>query len=131
MRNILFLTLLSLMVAGCATIISGTNQYIQIRVIDTKTNESITDFNCAVLESNGTKHSLNKDGSVLVTRSNAPLQITCNKDGFKASQMGIGSSFNSTTLLNIITAMGGFIVDAVTGAMYAYPSHFVIHLEKQ
>lgn len=127
----LLLSFFILFIAGCATIISTTNQYIQVRIVDAKTQESLSDFRCIITEGSGIRHTLTSEGSVMVSRSNSPLQVTCTKDGYAATQMGLGSSFNPVTFINVLTAFSGFIVDAVTGAMYGYPSHFTVYMDKK
>jgi hypothetical protein len=42
---------------------------------------------------------------------------------------GVGDSFNSVTLINILF-WPGFIVDGVSGATHEYPSHISVYMKK-
>lgn len=119
------------MLTSCATIVSGTNQNIYIKVVDSATNEALSDVKCTVRDSKGVTYVLNTNpGEIFVHKGNGPLHPTCNRDGYVQKSVATGDSFNAMTVANVIF-WPGFLVDACTGAMKSYPSHMTIIMERR
>ena len=129
MKNfILFLSLLSL--SGCATIFSGTTQTMNVKVVDTATNDTLPGASCVAKEANGGTTALDMNsGSLTVTRGQGALNINCTKQGYRQLNTMVGESFNGVSLINILF-WPGFLVDVGTGAIKKYPSHYVVNMEK-
>lgn len=117
--------------SGCATIVSGTTQQIQFQAIDEKTNETLDNVTCSVVDGRGVQYRVaGNPGHFTATKGNGALTPTCRKDGYKQTSVGVGDSFNAVTLVNVIF-WPGFIVDAMSGAMKDYPSHMTVYMQKQ
>ena len=119
----------SLVLAGCATIFSGTSQTINVKVVDSSNQQLLTNVSCAVSDGNGTTHSITTNpAAITVSKGNGALRVDCTKAGYKQLNMAVGDSFNALTVVNVLF-WPGFIVDAVSGAYKKYPSHYQINME--
>ena len=129
MKNIIALfTLLSL--SGCATVFSGTTQNVNVKVVDSKNNDLLTDISCIIHDPNGGSNVVNSNPGVAnIAKGHGSLDIKCSKDGYRQLNTAVGNSFNGVTLVNVLF-LPGFIVDAATGAYKKYPSHYVVSMEK-
>lgn len=116
-----FLLLLSL--PACSTIVSGTNQSVTV-----STNPP--GATCS-LDRNG-KHLGDispTPGSLIVSKENRPIKVTCLKDGFDTAEAQHNAGFNAMVLGNIVFGgVIGVIVDASTGAASVYPDEIKIPL---
>jgi hypothetical protein len=73
-------------------------------------------------------------GNIVVPKSHSDLTINCKKEGYVDGYSSVESSFNTVSLVNILTGYGlviGFIIDFSTGAAWEYPSHVSINLPKK
>jgi len=128
--SLLFLSMAMLSVQSCSTVFSGTTQSINIQALDSANNQPLEGCTCVVYDSSGGQYVVNGNpGVVSVKRGHDALQVTCKKEGYKQLNTAVGDSFNGTTLVNILF-WPGFIVDAATGAMKKYPSHYSVSMEK-
>lgn len=113
------------LLAGCATIISGTSQALHVQAVDAQTHQSIPGATCSVMTSTGLKIPLpSNPGVVNVARGKGPLQVTCQEQSYKQSQMGVGDSFNVWTIADVLF-WPGFIVDGLDGAYSKYDQSYV------
>lgn len=127
--TIAFLTAFTL--TGCATIMSGTTQSINLQAIDEANNEIIPGAVCSVMDGKGLRYAVNSNpGQFTVTKGNGALNPTCKKEGYIQSSFGVGDSFNAVTLVNVLF-WPGFIVDAVSGAIKDYPSHMTVYMKRK
>jgi hypothetical protein len=122
------LTLMTLTLAGCATVFSGSTQTINVKVVDSTTGSDLEGFTCSVRDLSGNETQI-IDGVVIVKKGNGALHVSCKKDGYRLKNIGIGSGFNGVSLVNILAPIG-FLVDALTGSMWEFPSHIVVSMEK-
>lgn len=130
-KKSLMCSLMSISLACCATVFSGTSQSINVQVLDVNTNELIPDAKCSINDGKGIQYPLHSNpGSITVTKGNGPLNPMCRKAGYSQTTFGMGDSFNAITLVNVLF-WPGFIVDAVTGSIKEYPSHMTIFMEKK
>ncbi len=119
-----------LLISGCATVFSGTNQTVNVQAIDSENNSVLEKCKCIVIDSNGGQHPLTSNpGIVSVPRGNGGLLVNCKKDGYKQLNMSVGDSFNVLTVVNVLF-WPGFIVDAASGSYKKYPSHYLVTMEK-
>ena len=111
------LTILLIMLTGCASIVSGTQQSISIETPPTK------DATCSLVNDKGKWFISHTPGSVTVHRSYQDLMIDCEKQGYKNAHTRIKSLTKPMAFGNAI--FGGLIgagVDVATGSAYDYPT---------
>lgn len=115
------LSVLCLMLSGCASVVSGTSQDIRV-----ETEPSGGD--CQLLNDRGSWLILSAPGVVSVHRSKGDLIVECHKGILKGSGR---LHVDGTSDRKIWSALGGGLislsVDKSSGAAYAYPE--VIHVE--
>jgi hypothetical protein len=111
--------------SGCATVVSGTSQTLQIQALDAQTHHTIPGAMCNVITSSGVNIPMTSNpGSVNVARGKGPLQVTCKKAGYNQTQIGVGTSFNAWTIADVLF-WPAFIVDGLDGAYSQYDQSFV------
>lgn len=113
--RILFVLMLCIVAAGCATITKGTTQTV---AIDTP---GVPGANCSIQTQSGPR-GLITPGSVVLDKGSSPLPITCTKDCYVMGSSIIPSGTETMAAGNVV--FGGIIglgVDAATGAMNKYP----------
>jgi len=117
------LSAFTLALTGCASITQGTNQVISFSI-------DPTEAKCSVV---------NKDGATLGTvtgRSNllqvskgaSDLVVNCQADGYEQKTTRIVSSTQAAGVIGVVIDFG--IVDMLTGAMWKYPDHVSIAMDK-
>ncbi|MEY3786920.1 MAG: hypothetical protein RLZ75_1127 [Pseudomonadota bacterium] len=105
--------------SGCAAMFSGTTSNINV-------TSTPTGADCDV-----TGHGVHTPGNVVLSKSHSDLVVNCQKEGFEPGSSPVASTFNATTLVNILTGYGlviGFIVDFSTGAAWKYVDHVNVNL---
>lgn len=120
------LALLVALSSGCATITSGTSQ--TIAVSTEKSDTPVTGANCRIVTSKGVWN-LVTPATFEISKSSDDAKITCEKAGEPKGEAVAKSGFKSNTVGNVL--IGGIIgigVDAMTGAMWAYPTKWLIKL---
>jgi hypothetical protein len=117
------LAALGVAVSGCASVVKGSSESLVV------TTPPVTGATCVLNNSRGS-YTVTTPGPVTVQRSKHDIQIRCNKDGYREATATIPSDFEGWTLGNIIIGgVGGFAVDAATGAMNEYPHAFQVPME--
>ncbi len=113
------------LLSGCATIVSGTQQNLSV---DTP---EATGAKCQLTDSKGANWYIeNTPGSVKVAKGNGPMNIVCQKDGFKTTSLKLEESLAAPLLGNVILGGGvGIIVDAASGAAQNYPEKATVWME--
>jgi hypothetical protein len=107
---------------GCASMFTGTTSNVNV-------TSTPTGADCSV-----TGHGVHTPGNIVLEKSSSDLTINCQKDGYEEGSSKIISSFNTTSLVNILTLYGmviGFIVDFSTGAAWEYSNQININLVKK
>lgn len=120
------LALFSVSITGCATITSGTSQMIAVET--SKNDLPLTGANCRIVTSKGVWN-LVTPATFEISKSSDDAKISCEKDGDGRGDAVAKSGFKGNTVGNVL--IGGIIgigVDALTGAMWAYPSRWMIKL---
>jgi ABC-type Fe3+-hydroxamate transport system substrate-binding protein len=129
-KGLIIISLFSLFISGCATIVSGTTQPIHLQAIDSKTHALIPGAMCTLTDKEGRTYVFNSNpGMVIVTKGQGALIAHCQKPGYVQSQVGVGQSFNAWTVANVILFWPGIFVDALSGAIQKYPSHITVLME--
>lgn len=120
----------SLALSGCATVITGTTQTMNVQVINAKTNQLLPDASCMITDAKGNHYAVRSNpGNVTISKGDGALQVLCQSKGYKQTALGVGQSFNAWTIVNVLF-WPGFIVDAVTGSIQHYPSHVTVLMVK-
>ena len=107
---------------GCASMFTGTTSNINV-------TSTPTGADCDV-----TGHGVHTPGNVVLEKSSSDLTVTCQKEGYEDGSSRIISSFNTTSLVNILTGYGmvlGFIIDFSTGAAWEYNNQVNVNLIKK
>ena len=117
MRKLSYL-MMSLTLAGCATIMSGTTQSV---FLDTFNAPGAT---CKGIDKKGREYFwVNTPSATTVQKGDGPMTIACEKTGFKKSFHTIDETIVGSTFGNIILGGGiGIFVDAASGAAQEYPT---------
>ncbi|MCP4476019.1 MAG: hypothetical protein GY821_15960 [Gammaproteobacteria bacterium] len=116
---------------GCATIVSGTSQPINVQAISADSHQTVPGAVCTLKDKKGRVYSIpTNPGSVTVAREYGGLQAHCVAKNYQQKSVGVGNSFNAWTLVDVLF-WPGIIVDAATGAVEKYPSHITVLMEKK
>ncbi len=110
---------------GCSTVINGTTQSLSVQT--TPENGA----NCALTNDKGQWYVSSTPGSVVVHRSNNPLTVQCQKNGYKTTNQAVKSYAKGMLAGNIIA--GGVVgagVDLADGAAFGYPPVITVPMEK-
>lgn len=119
--SLISLTLLS----GCATVLTGTSQSIQLSAMDQNDQATLNQVNCTVIDSHGVLHGVSNPGNIVVPKGQGPLQIKCDKPGYQTYTGAINSHFNPVTVLDVFF-WPTFFVDMASGAFQTYPSRYSV-----
>ena len=106
--------------SGCASIVKGSSQAINI------TTPPTMGATCTLSSKEGSWQ-VTSPGSVTVEKSKDDIQARCAKPGWQDASAVIPSNFQGWTVGNVVA--GGVIglgVDAATGAINEYPGNFQI-----
>jgi hypothetical protein len=127
MKKIISAGLLALL-TGCATILSGTTQVINIKVVDPQ--DRLLSARCSASDGQGNSYAIvTNPAAITVTKGNGSINITCHKSGYRQLNMAVGDNFDKMTIVNLLF-WPGFIIDAASGAYKKYPSYYKITMEK-
>lgn len=115
----------TLLLSGCATIVSGSQQSLFIDTPD------VEGAKCNLSDSKGGAWYLgNTPGSINVVKGNGPMNIVCKKDGYKTATISLEEDIAGATLGNVILGGGvGILVDAASGAAQKYPDKATVWME--
>jgi hypothetical protein len=112
-------------VAGCATITTGTTQSI---LVDTKPPGAICRFSRDSKEIGVVNPT---PGMFVIDKSVIPMSAICTKDGYLPTTGAIQSHYQPVTLGNVLLGgVVGIIVDAASGAQNIYDASIAIELQK-
>jgi hypothetical protein len=112
----LLLVVLGTMLAGCATVVSGTTQTIGVNTDPEGADCQFTRKGVLVGRVNPTP------GTIQIGKDYESVSVLCQKEGFDDTAGVIGSEFQAMTLGNILLGgIIGVVVDAASGAMTKYP----------
>jgi hypothetical protein len=112
-----------LAITGCATILEGTSQSVQITTTPPGAR-CLVDREGARLGEVGST-----PGSIRLDKSKNDIAVTCSKDGYQTATIAQSPDFQGTTFGNILIGGGvGAIADAASGANYEYPKQVTLAL---
>lgn len=127
MKNLLIIAcvLVSGILTGCASIVSGHQQSVSV------TTGPVKGAACSLENNKGKWYVASTPGSVVINRSYHDLNVECQKKGFAKANKTVPSSTKAMAFGNIL--FGGVVgtgVDVATGAAYNYPQEIQIPIEK-
>ena len=125
LKQTLFLAACITSLAGCASIVNGTNQSVSVNT------GAVNGATCALENSKGKWYIPNTPGSVVVNRSFSDLAVNCSKKGFRPTYKQVASKTKAMAFGNIV--FGGVIgagVDIADGAAYDYPTDINVPLQR-
>ena len=122
--------LMSLVLSSCATVFSGSTQSINVKVVNSGTQDLLSQVSCNITDGSGGDYGMSSNpAQISVNRGSGNIVINCHKAGYRQLNMAVGDSFNGLTIVNVLF-WPGFLVDVATGAYKKYPSHYQINMEK-
>jgi len=119
--NFFLIVLITAISTGCASITGTTTQNIsvQTRAPDGK---EIKEVQCDMINKRGT-YFVTTPGTIVISRSNDDLHVTCRKDGFENGKASVVSDTKGSMFGNIVLGGGiGAVIDHNNGSAYEYPS---------
>ena len=124
MKKFLRILITGLMLAGCASTMSGNQQNVTI-------TSNVAGANCSLSNDKG-NWSVQTPGSALITNSRLNLSARCTKSGYQDAVVSIPSVHkDSATWGNVLLGGGiGYIWDRKSGAAFIYPSTVNLNLIK-
>lgn len=125
MKKVSSIIAAAVMLTGCATIVSGTQQNI---FVDTP---HVNGAECKLTDSkNGSWYLDSTPGSVSVLKGNGPMNIVCTKAGYERGVVSVDENVSGATFGNIILGGGiGIFVDAASGAAQNYPDKVIVWMK--
>lgn len=125
MKNIIAGMSMLALLSGCASIVSGSTQEIDIRTAP------VAKVSCEAVNGRGTYTSNGQPGSMLVKRSQTRLEVSCDSAEY-AGKLSHRAHVEPWFFGNlIIGGLVGLVVDPSTGAMFAYDSSLLVPLESK
>lgn len=123
MKKIVSLLIISsLVLTGCATVISGTKQHVNVATNLTEPTE------CKLRDSAGANYSLAVPGRLTVKRGNGPLDVVCNNANGLQGQKTVDENLEPWFFGTLLLFWPGLIVDTLTGAYQRYPDEINVNI---
>ena len=114
------LMLISLGMAGCASVTGGSSQPIYVSTVDT-TGTAVEGLDCSLSNDKG-RWQLRSPNDTTITRSNKPLIIRCEKTPLPVGAAEVESATRAAMFGNaILGGLVGAAIDHSSGAAYEYP----------
>ena len=110
-----------LTLSGCASITGSTTQNISVQT-RTPDGKEVKEVQCDLINKRGT-YFVTSPGTIVISRSNDDLHVTCRKDSFENGKASVVSDTKGSMFGNILLGGGiGAIVDHNNGSAYEYPN---------
>ena len=124
MKKLLCLVSTVLALAGCASITQGTTQVVSFSI-------DPSDARCTVVNNEGAALGTvsGKSNLLQVSKGKGDLVANCTADGFENKTTRIVSSTQTAGVIGVAIDFG--ITDMLTGAMWKYPDHVSIVMDKK
>jgi hypothetical protein len=107
--------------SGCASLTGTPGQSVTVETRN-QNGDAVSDVTCKLANTKGNWY-VKTPGSVMITRSNDDMQISCEKEGLPAGKASAVSATKGAMAGNII--FGGLVgaaIDHSSGAAYEYPA---------
>ncbi|OGT67570.1 MAG: hypothetical protein A3J38_03485 [Gammaproteobacteria bacterium RIFCSPHIGHO2_12_FULL_45_9] len=116
--------------SGCAALLSGTSQSVQIETVDNQTATFVPVQSCRITHTEeGTTLIPHGRGIVTIKRGDQPT-ILCPKPGYEQLATQIPTSINPFMWLDVLF-WPSFIVDIATGAYQKYPAYYPVQMHRK
>jgi hypothetical protein len=112
------------LLAGCASITQGTTQVISFSIDPSETKCTVINKDGATLGTVSGKSNL-----LQVSKGSGDLIANCSADGYEPKTTRIVSSTQTAGVIGVAIDFG--ITDMLTGAMWKYPDHVSIVMDKK
>jgi hypothetical protein len=113
-------------IAGCATVLDGSDQIISVET--RSAGAKVSGARCVLRNDQGESR-LTTPGATLVHYDRSDLKIVCTRQGFEARDDVAKSQVNLKVLGNVLVGgVIGFGLDHVSGTAYKYPSNIVVEM---
>ena len=124
MKKTVIAVSISLSMVGCASITQGTSQVVSFSI-------DPSDAKCTVVNKEGaTLGTVNGKSNLLqVSKGAGDLIANCVADGYENKTTRIVSSTQTAGVIGVAIDFG--ITDMLTGAMWKYPDHVSISMDKK
>jgi hypothetical protein len=124
MKNISLISILALILSGCASLTQGTSQTLVFNIEPKETR-------CLVSrDGDGQIGIVTQSQNILhVSKDKDDIFVNCKADGYKPFLLKITSSASGAGVAGVAIDLG--VVDLMTGAMWRYPDQHNIFLDKQ
>lgn len=120
-HQVLFSIGLISLLSGCASVTGSSTQNISIQT-RAPDGKEVKEAQCDLINKRGT-YFVTTPGTIMISRSNDDLTVTCRKDGLDNGRAGVVSNTKGSMFGNILLGGGiGAIVDHNTGSAYEYPT---------
>ena len=122
--RLLGVVVLSLAVSGCAFILSGPSQTIEIET------PGADGAKCTLIDSvDAARHLDSSPGQVTMPSGDGPFTISCGKQGFQTASASFDEHLNPNVFWNIVSGgVPGIYIDSLSGAAQKYPEKIVVWL---
>jgi hypothetical protein len=110
-----------LVLAGCATVISGTKQNVNVSTNMAERSE------CVLRDAAGASYSIAAPGRVQVKRGNGPIDVVCNTNGVQG-QKTVDENLEPWFFGTILLLWPTIPVDLLTGAYQRYPDDINVNI---
>ena len=123
MKKFTAMTAISILttLSGCASITGTTTQNISVQT-RTPDGKEIKEVQCDMINKRGT-YFVTTPGTIVISRSNDDLHVTCRKDGLENGKASVVSDTKGSMFGNIVFGGGiGAVIDHSNGSAYEYPS---------
>ena len=112
----------SCLLAGCASVISGSSDTITI-------NSNPPGATCNLNQNGRSIGQVTTPGGVTVQKTKHDIKVTCEKEGYQTATGYLNSDIEGSTWGNILLGGGvGWIVDSASGADNDYPEYLTVTL---
>ncbi|MFI4957245.1 MAG: hypothetical protein ACHQAX_08570 [Gammaproteobacteria bacterium] len=128
MRQLLLASASVVLLSGCATVFTGTEQPIHVNVVDKKSEKELPQARCSITDKIGRVHTLTQlPDTLTIAKDQGPLQVNCSQLGYHDYSSTINGSFNPVALLDILF-WPTFFVDIGTGSLKEFPEHYTVEM---
>ena len=125
MTNVKLLVAMVFVLSGCATVIQGADQKISFDL-------NPPEATCSVKVPESLPQTVTGSGNTLQVRKGMDdMVVTCKAQGYKSKTIMVPSATQIVSLLSMVFDISLGLGDMFTGAMWKYPDHVAIALDKE
>ena len=126
MKSILTITMLTVLLSGCASITGSKMQAVSVNAI--YDGDEVDNAKCSLMNDKGSWYTTTP-GSVTIQKSYGDMTVTCKKKKLPTGVVDITSKSNGGVWGNILAGgVIGYAVDASSGAGFDYPTNINVEM---